>query len=267
MQAKPRLAIVDIATDRQTLWSEATRSYVMDEIKVRRLINKLDKLLSTLPPSHSHRVIALHEKAYLYAYLMKRDVSRKYFDDAESEGLPLLAKCVSLSHALFVCGDLKGGAQEIMKVDREQVAQVDLVGVAACCVHLGLFKMAKDFYLQAGMGAEGISKKVVEAAQILDDIEAEDSDILERISVAGEIVKQMTNSPLIAYDLFAMQGEGILFRFVVRGGVDHLSKIDRAIDEALSSQFCEVIDNFFSIGIAPHAPDSVKSMGSLHVCM
>ncbi len=48
MKAQPRSAIGELAQERQELWTQAAQSYVMDEFAVRRLINKLDKLLGTL---------------------------------------------------------------------------------------------------------------------------------------------------------------------------------------------------------------------------
>ncbi|MBN3471299.1 hypothetical protein G0D98_23035 [Pseudomonas savastanoi pv. phaseolicola] len=198
---------------------------------------------------------------------MKLDVAKAHFLEAELSGLPLLAKSASLSHALFICGDIAAAALEIMNIDMDNAGKDDLIGLATSCVHLGMFKRARDLYLRAGAVDDGIPIKVIDAAEILDDIGVSDSEVVARMAVAGAVIRQMTNSPLIAYDLFAMKEEGILFRFVVSGSTGFLAAVDSAVDEALAAQFSAVVDDYLSISIAPHTPDSVKPMGNLYVCV
>ena len=86
----------------------------------------------------------------------------------------------------------------------------------------------------------------------MDQIGATDEQVVRRVAAAAKIIKSMSAHPFIAFDLFAMQGEGILYRFVVNGSTERLVEIDMAIDEALIADFDEEIDDVLSIGIAPY---------------
>lgn len=263
MQGQPKLAIAGFADQRRLMWDSIAHTHVVNQIAVRRLYNDIDGLLAVLPLGHPGRPFALHEQAYLCAYLMKSDASLKLFLQAETEGLPPIAKAVSAAHAMYVCGEIKLAINEIEHVNLDKAESRDLLAVADQCVHLGLFRRARDLYLAAG-SAEGYVERIVCAAELMDEIGGTDREVSDRIATAAEIVKKMSYHPLIGYDVFAMRDEGILFRFVVRDDIERLVDIDREIDRALSAQFDGPIDSLFSIGIYPHAEGSLKEIGDAY---
>lgn len=264
MQGQPKLAITDFADQRKVIWHAIAQTHTVDEMAVRRLLNKLDSLLGALPYGDKSRPVVLHEQAYLYAYLMKAELSAKLFLQAESEGFSPLQKAVSAAHALYVCGELSMAVEEIERVKLESREPRELIAVANQCVHLGLFRRARDIYEKSGQPINGYVKRVICAAELMDEIGATDHDVSDRLAVAAEIVKRLSSHPLIGYDVFAMRDEGILFRFVVRDEINHLVEIDREIDEALALKFNGSIDSLFSVGVCPHAPGALKEIGEAH---
>jgi hypothetical protein len=260
MQGQPKLAIAEFAGQRRAMWDAIADTHVVNQIAVRRLYNELDALLAVLPFGDQSRPFVLHEQAYLCAYLLKPDASLRLFQQAEAEGLPPIAKAVSASHALYICGEIKMAIDEIERVKLDKAKHRDLEAVADQCVHLGLFGRARDLYQAAG-STGGYVERVTCAAELIEEINGNDREVSDRLAVAAEIVKKMSYHPFIGYDVFAMRGEGILFRFVVRDDIERLVDIDREIDTALSAQFEGPIDSIFSIGVYPHAVGSLKDIG------
>lgn len=264
MQGQPKLAITDFADQRRVMWSSIAQTHSVDEMGVRRLLNSLDALLAALPPGDPNRRFVLHEQAYLYAYLMKVDPAIKLFMQAELEGLSPIAKSVSAAHALYVCGEIHMAVKEVELVNLEKADSADLIAVANQCVHLGLFRRARDLYEKAGASVEGYVGRVKCAAELMEGIDASDHEVSDRLAVAARIVREMSCHPLIGYDVFAMHDEGILFRFVVRDDIERLVEIDMEIDSVLSSTFDSSIDELFSIGICPHTAGSLKEIGDAY---
>lgn len=260
MQGQPKLAIAEFSSQRRAMWDAIADTHVVNQIAIRRLYNELDALLAVLPPGDASRPFALHEQAYLSAYLMKPDASLSLFQRAEAEGLPSIAKAVSASHALYICGEIKMAIDEIERVNLDDAKPRDLEAVADQCVHLGLFVRARELYQAAGSKG-GYVERITCAAELIEELNGNDREVSDRLAVAAEIVKKMSYHPFIGYDVFAMRGEGILFRFVVRDDIERLVDIDREIDAALSVLFEGPIDNIFSIGIYPHTEGALKEIG------
>ena len=252
MLPEPRLALDILFKERNQLWHRIAENHYVDEVEVRRLFNKLDRLI--IDPSAEFNIApaALHEQAYLYAYQMKTSNALRLFEDARRAGLDGLAVSISKAHALYVCGEIEMSKEEILRTDYSDADDRGLSGLADTCVYTGLFKMARDLYIRAGKQGGEENTQILRAAGIMDQIDATDEQVVRRVATAAKIIKTMSTHPFIAFDLFAMQGEGILYRFVVKGSTERLVEIDMAIDEALIANFDEEIDDVLSIGVAPY---------------
>lgn len=252
MRPEPRSAINELASERRDLWSEIAATHVVDELKLRRLIRKLDSLVVPSRLEDSTVAIALHEQSYLYAYQLKTDAALKLLADAERAGLPSLAAAVTRAHILYICGELEMSREVLLAVELDDVDPSGLAGVADGCAHSGLFKMSADLYMRAGKQSGEVSQHILVAAEIMVDVGATDDQVSQRLVTASKIIRSMTSHPHIALDIFAMHGEGILYRFMVKDSIERLLEIDCAIDLALSSGYDEAIDQVLSIGVAPH---------------
>jgi hypothetical protein len=257
MRPEPESVVNNLSNERRDLWSEIAARHAIDELKVRRLIRKFDDLIVPSRQTDSTIAIALHEQGYLYAYLGKKEISMQLFDDAVVAGLMPLAASISKAHALYICGDLKMSKEVLLGIDIEGVDQSGLAGVADGCMHLGLFTMAADLYVKAGKQSGEVSQHLLAAAEIMNEIGATDDQVSARLETASKIIQSMSGHPHIALDVFAMQGEGILYRFMVKGPTDHLMAIDSAIEQALGSKYNDAIDQYLSIGVAPHEEGAI----------
>ncbi|MFJ2362453.1 hypothetical protein ACIPIN_01835 [Pseudomonas sp. NPDC087697] len=252
MLPEPGLAINKLSEDRLRLWHKIAETHFVDELEIRRLFNRIDNLLIDPGVEFTVASIALHEQAYLFAYQMKTDNSLHLFKDAQRAGLDKLAVSISTAHALYICGEIEMSKDEILRSDISDAENAGLSGLADSCVHTGLLQKARDLYIRSGKQKGEVSTQVIRAAEIMDQIGANDDQVVRRIATAARVIKSMSTHPFIAYDLFAMHDEGILYRFVVKGSTERLVEIDMAIDEALLNEFDEEIDEVLSIGLAPY---------------
>jgi len=252
MQPEPRLAINKLLEDRRNLWNKIAQTHFVDEFEVRRLINRFDGLLLDPGSEHTIASIALHEQAYLYAYQMKTLNALALFEKAKQCGLDKLAVSISTAHALYICGEVEMSRNEIAGLDISEANSAGLSGLADTCVHTGMFQMARDLYIRSGKQNGQISIQAIRAANLMDEIGATDEQVSLRIAIAARVLKSRISHPFIAFDVFAMAGEGILYRFVVKGTTEQLVELDMAIDEALLSEFNEELDEVLSIGISPY---------------
>jgi hypothetical protein len=252
MQPEPRLAINKLVEERRNLWDKIALNHFVDEIEIRRLFNRFDKLLVDPGSRFNIAAVALHEQAYLYAYQMKTDNAIELFLLAKQSGLEDLAVSISTAHALYICGEVEMSKRIISNIDIASANNAGLSGLADTCVHTGMFQMARDLYLRSGRQDGEISIQTIRAAMIMDQIGATDEQVALRVATAARVVKSFSAHPFIAFDIFAMEDEGILYRFVVKGTTDQLVDLDLAIDEALLDEFDEDIDKVLSIGVAPY---------------
>lgn len=255
MQAQPRSAINELSDERMAMWRKFADTHLIDEVQLRRLTNNIDRFLE----SSSDQVaigIAFHEKAYLAAYQSKKAQALELFGAAERSGLPPMAVAISKTHALYICGDIAMSQDVISQIDLSTVDAAALAGLGDSCMHNGFYRLAADLYLKSGKHRGEVGAKALIAAEIMADIGATDEQAHLRITAAANLVKSMSAHPLIAYDLFAMHGEGLLFRFVVKDDIGRLMEIDAAIDAMLAERFSDEIDDVLSIGVCPHEPGS-----------
>lgn len=252
MQPQPRLALDELLKDRSLLWHRIADTHTVNELEIRRLFNRLDQVIAGSGGDDSIAAAALHEQAYLQSYLMRVEGAQKLFQMAEDAGLPELAVSVSRAHSLYICGEIEMSERQILSADIATAGDFALAGLADCCVHTGLFKRASALYETSGREDGQVSMKATIAAQIMDTVGATDEQICRRIQAAAEVIKRFSSHPFICFDVFAMHGHGILYRFMVKAGTDHLLAIDAAVDQALSEKFDDPVDQVFSIGIAPY---------------
>jgi hypothetical protein len=255
MQPEPQSVINDLTDERLRLWSGIAGTHIVVGMEVRRLLKKLDKFLATSKPDMT-TAIALHEQAYLSSYLQKISDTIRLFDASEEAGLPAIAAAISRAHSFYVCGEIKMSERQLLQTDLDSADASALAGIADGCVHTGLFKMAADLYGRSGREAGEVASKVVTASEIMAKVGATDAQVVDRIAAAAAVVKSMSDHPLIAYDMFAMESEGILYRFMVNASIDRLIDIDSSIDAELSGKFNDPIDEWFSIGVCPYEAGS-----------
>lgn len=268
MSGQPRPAIEEIADERIAIFNEIVHIHQVDEFKIRRLQNKLEKLLASAKVEPVVRAVFHHEMAYLYAYRGMAKETSAHFDEAEDLGLTGVELSQSRAHALYLCGDIQGASRQTTRHSSAAIDNGETGNLLVLCIQTGLFIMA-DKILQ---GAKTVKQPYAHiAAAILERLGCSESDVTERLQVAANVIKASIKHPLMSYSLAAMEGDGILYRFVVKAEIDELVALDRAIDQALSDRFDSdesELDRFLSIGVKPYTSDmdfNIEETGNVYL--
>lgn len=264
MHAKPRLAINDLAKERIKLWVQMAKTHEVDELLIQRLLRNMDSVLSSLPANDKTIPWFYHEQGYLNAYRKRTAEVLRLFDLSIELGFHPVAAGLSKAHALFICGEISMGRDVLAALEPDGTNLEEVESVAAACAHFGLFFKARELLHSIGKGADDQYRESLLAAQLLEDAGIDDIEVTRRLNVAAGIVKNMTAHPLIAYSIFAMRDEGILFRFVVKDSIEKIVQIDRAIDETMAEQFDGLVDEVLSIGVKPYAPNTANPVGGAY---
>lgn len=265
MSGQPKSAISEISSERIDVWHAIADSHTVDEIAVRRLIRKADAKIATLPLHHLGRAFLQAEEAYMYSYLGKLSQVKELLQQSSSGGFPEFASKLTASHALSLCGAYVEAVDACLAIPPESVSGEESIALAGASVHLGLFLRARGIFMRIdGFTPNAYVQRAITVAECMERIGVTDEDLAARLAVATEIVRSMSVHPLIAQDVFADPDHGILFRFVVRDGIDRLVEIDQAIDEALAERFNEEVDHYISIGITPHTEGSAAPLGDAY---
>lgn len=264
MQAKPRLAISVLAKERIELWVNMAKTHEVDELLIQRLLRNMDSVLVKLPVNDKTIPWFYHEQGYLNAYRKRTSEVIRLFDLSIGLGFHPVAAGLSKAHALFICGEISMGRDVLSALEPDEANPEEVESVAAACAHFGLFFKARALLQSIGKGEDAKYNESLLAAQILEEAGIDDIEVTRRLNVAAGIVRSMTAHPLIAYSIFAMRDEGVLFRFVVKDSIEKIVQIDRAIDETMSAQFDGLVDEVLSIGVKPHAPSDANPVGGAY---
>lgn len=268
MSGQPRPAIEEIADERIAIFNEIVRTHQVDDLKIRRLQNRLEKLISSSNVEPIVRSIFNHELAYLYAYRGMAAEASACFNEAEDFGLTGVSLSLSRAHTSYLCGNIKESARQAKRHSSSASGDHEIGNLVVLCIQAGLFIMAENI-LKGMTTAE--QPYVHIASAILERLGCSESDVTERLQVAADVIKSSIKHPLMSYSLLAMEGEGILYRFVVRAGIDEIVALDRAIDRALSERFDadnSELDHFLSVGVKPYtagADFNIEEAGNVYL--
>lgn len=261
MPGQPRPAIDEIADERIAIFNEIVSTHQVDELKIRRLQNKLEKLISSANVEPLVRSVFHHELAYLYAYRGMAKEAAACFDEAEDFGLTGVNLSLSKAHALYLCGSIQESSRQAKTHSSSASGDHEIGNLVVLCIQAGLFIMA-DKILE---GLTTVEQPYVHiAAAILERLGCSESDVTERLQVAADVIKVSIKHPLMSYSLIAMEDEGMLYRFVVKADNAELVSLDRAIDRALSDRFDSdnsQLDRFLSIGVKPYTSGADFNIG------
>ena len=162
-------------------------------------------------------------------------------------GLDRLAISVSKAHILIMFGRFIDARVELETIDFESVPASAQGSIRGLCEEVGMYVEASKF--DAGTHASEFFSP--EAKKILNDANINEVEVTRRLDYAAAIVSAHSKHRLIAYDLFAMDGEGILFRFVIDAPIDDLLSLDWEITGGVAKTFNGPVDDILSIGVKP----------------
>ena len=232
---------------RRALEAKFHTSFILDEIEARRLARDLQFESSKGSISQIVRGAVLHELAYVEGLRGRLTSALGFMDRALRCGLDEIAIATSRAHILIMFGKFWEARKVLQDVRFEDIPDAAKGALHGLCEEVGMYQWAS--MLSVGNHISG--KFSEEASVILSEAGIGETEITERLDYASSIVNASVSHRLIAYDLFAMQGEGILFRFVVDAPMSELVELDWALTAKVAERFGGPADEVLSIGIKP----------------
>ncbi len=246
-QPQAQSLLSHLSQRRRDLVDHFRDSFLLDEVEARRLAKDLQAESAKGSISQLVRGAALHELAYVEGLRGRLTSALGFMDRALRCGLDALAVSVSKAHILTMFGRFIDARAELEAIDLESIPASARGSIYGLCEEVGMYSAASKVDIR-NPTPEFFS---AEASKILADANISEVEITQRLDFAALIVRERAKHSLIAYDLFAMRGEGILFRFVVDAPMDELIELDWEITGKIAKKFSGLADDILSIGVKP----------------
>jgi hypothetical protein len=232
---------------RRNLENSFQSSFLLDEVEARRLAKTLQAESAKGSITQMERGAILHELAYVEGLRGRLTSALGFMGRALHCGLDQLAIAVSKAHILTMFGRFIDARAELETIDLENLRASAQGSVLGLCEEVGMYTTATKL----GAGKDGPEVFSAEVSKMLAAADINEIEVTQRLDYAASIVNMHALHRLIAYDLFAMDGEGILFRFVIDGSMDELLALDWSISAQVAKKFQGPLDDILSIGIKP----------------
>lgn len=232
---------------RRDLEASFHNSFLLDEVEARRLAKDLQAESSKGSITQHERGAVLHELAYVEGLRGRLTSALGFMGLAHQCGLDDLVIAVSSAHILIMFGRFVDARAALEKIDYESAPASAQGSIYGLCEEVGMYELASK--IPIGFSNQEFQSN--EANEILKDANINEIEVTRRLNFAAEIVCAQAKHRLIAYDLFAMPGEGILFRFIVDAPMDDLLKLDWEITSEVAKKFNGPVDDILSIGVKP----------------
>ena len=253
---------LEIFRYREAIQTQLHQQLYVDEVAVKRLELSIQKMLDLSTTSTNIKAALYHELAYLSAFKLKIDQAMSYMDTSESLGMNAFGALVSRMFLLGLNGRFGDIREAVERFDLPEPHDSDNRLIVSHLVEAGMLNLACERLIAAG----DPSSQVVAAGAVLRSIGATDAELNERLDFAARLLVEEVGAPLIAYKFFAMEGEGILYQFVVRADIDTLAALDQKLSDAIVDHFDAALDEYLSISVIPFVPNSViERMDAYHV--
>lgn len=247
---QPKSVLEECSRERIRIQERLSSAYEVDELAIERLKRKLraDLKVQGRPDSY---VGALHlELAYLLGVQGRVEVAAE-LDAAERCGVDRVAVSLSRSHIALMNGLICSSRVIVEELSRG----VDLPESARplLAVHYSHSGMLEELMRCHDMRHD--LEREEAAAQILQSIGVADIELTKRLDTACKVIRANSNHPLLGMKLFAMEDEGIMYRYVVKGSDDELIKLNDKVLDALLEKHEGPLDQQLSICVVPWTPD------------
>lgn len=239
-----------LAQRRRDLEDSFQRSFLLDELEARRLARDLKAESSKNAILPIVRAAMLHELAYVEALRGRLNPALEFMERASHFGLGELSIAGSKAHILIMFGQFLKARELLEMIPFDEIPADAASSFHGLYEEVGMYSAASK--LRVGNHAYGALSD--EAHKVLNEANVSEIEITKRLDCAAAVVNATTKHRLIAYDLFAMSGEGILFRFVVDGPISELVELDWEITSKVAESFNGPADEVLSIGVKPFSP-------------
>ena len=247
MQAPAENSIQKILDERKNIENRLHSSFVLDEVSIKRLQKSIKNHLLLPSLSLIARAVLHHEMAYLFGLQRNVKEANSHLDDALSFGIDNLAVSISRGHIMLMSGRLLDARNflENLEIDQENYQAIDVI--LPQYMECGMFRKASD----AAAALNRNANSDLHVHRILDGLGINDLEVTLRLDVAAEVICKAVSHPLLAYDIFAHDDEGILIQIVANADIETLALLNEEIADALTDRFNAPIDSVLSIMVKP----------------
>lgn len=247
MSIQPKSVLTEVTKDRRAIEDRLYSSYVLDELATERLKRRLISAISSCDVAQRHQAAFRHELAYLLG------VQGKYADALEQMKLAAGAfideKAIAFSSSyLSLINGQTSDARSIL--ENASVVDESIEHKFLLAAHFVKAGMLESLVLTCDPNTLEF-EDALEAAYMLREIGVNDIELTRRLDTAGRTIRNSIKHPLLEYRLFASRGEGILFRYVVKGTTGELVALNEKILDALMDEHDGPLDEMLSIGVVP----------------
>ncbi|WP_256806515.1 hypothetical protein [Pseudomonas kurunegalensis] len=257
----PKTVAEEIIEARRAVEEKMYSTYVVDEFSTALLKRKVEKELSRSGISPAYRAVLHHELAYLFGVPGRYRESVQQMELMAKSGFEPIAVAFSSAHISIISGYVLRARKIIEEVSNSGGFPVSSNSLlAALQVQTGMLESAIKI---VGPGAEEL-KHIEASVRILNRIGVEDLELTKRLDTACRVIRDQISHPIMGFKIFAMEGEGILYRYVVKAPVDDLIALNDKVLDALIDNHDGPLDQELSICVTPWSSDEVFSREEAH---
>lgn len=234
---------------REHLYTDLVNNFRLNELEAVSLEKEIKK---TLVDPNLPRLIkgALHhELGCIYSYQLKLNKALEQMDIAERFGIDEFGNMVSKCLIYNLHGELSK-SRSALESWKSYPSEPNIDrSILSHAVETGMFDLAKEIILRGNSHHED----AIAAAELIEGQGIDSALVTERLEVAAKIVIKETKKPFLAFNLFAMKNEGMLYEIIVDGTVEELIALDEKINDQLIELFgFDSLAEILSISISPY---------------
>jgi len=250
MDIQPKTVLEESLEARARIEDGLYVTYDLDEVAVERLKRNIIKDLKNKGRPDMYVAALHHELAYLLGLQGRKGVDAQ-LDLAHERGMDRVAIDISRSHIAQMNGRISASRSIV-----EGLAQMDDLPESArplLLAHFGQVGMLEEM-MKYATPTHDLTRESV-AAGILQRLGISDVELTKRLDTACRVIRANANHPILGQKVFAMEGEGILYRYIVKASIDELLTINDKVLDALIEEHDGPLDQELSICVVPWSAD------------
>jgi len=246
MNTQPKTVLEEALEARGKIEDDLHASYDLDELAVERLKRKIVKDLSNKGRTDLYVAALHHELAYLLG-LQGRKGADAELDLAQDWGMDRVAIAISRSHIALMNGRISFSRSIVEGLSLwDELPEDARPALRAHLVQTGML----EAIMKNSEGGDDIKREAA-AARILERLGIDDIELTKRLDTACRVIRANANHPILGQKIFAMEGEGILYRYVVKASIDELIELNDKVLDALIEEHDGPLDQELSICVVP----------------
>lgn len=250
VKSQPKTVLQEVFEGRQAIESVLYGSYDLNEVAIARLKNRILADLK-IPGRPSAYFAGLHhELGYLLA-LQNRSGADAQLELAERYGMDSNAVAISRSHIALMSGRISDARKIIESLFLKDIPLEVKQILTPHLVQPGMLEIMMKSNISMG---RDVRYEMV-AAEILRGLNVKDIELTSRLNTACGVIRENISHPILAQKIFAMEGEGILYRYVVKASIEELVHLNDMILDSLMDNHDGPLDQELTICVAPWAAE------------